>query len=82
MAGLGDDIDNDFVSNNIPIDPPEDSEWPRQLRAGAKRQALDPDIGRNHTVYMEEAGFVDVRGGNTKCRFARGRRRRCRARGE
>ena len=58
---LRDHIGNVFFSNNRPIDPPEDWEWLRAIRAGWKRQGLDLDIGRNNAVHMQEAGFVDVR---------------------
>ena len=69
---LGESIENVFLSDERPTDPPEDWAWPRAIRAGGKRQRLSLDIGRNQPVHMEEAGFVDVRRREYKVPFWKG----------
>lgn len=43
------------------VNPRKNWEWLRAIRAGAKQQRPDLDVGRNRSGYMEEAEFIDVR---------------------
>lgn len=68
---LGDYVEDVFFSDNS-VCPREDWEWLKAIRTGQKKQHLDPDVGRNHTKYMEGAGFVDVQRWEWKVPFWRG----------
>ncbi|CAD6588516.1 MAG: hypothetical protein ASARMPREDX12_003355 [Alectoria sarmentosa] len=63
---MGDYIEDVSFSDNRAVNPREDWEWLRAIRAGGKRQGLDLDAGRNHAGYMGQVGFVDVQGGEYK----------------
>ena len=60
---MGDYIEDVFFSDNRAVNPWEDWEWLRVIRADGKRQGLDLDAGRNSAGYMGQGGFVDVQRG-------------------
>ena len=69
---MGDFIEHFFFSDDRPLNPCEDWEWLRAIRAGGERQGLDLDVGRHHAAYMEDAGFVDVKRWEYKVPFWKG----------